>query len=101
MILNLIDKFNFGKYKDETVEWVYKNDRKYIAWIVKNKIRDIEFCEDIKLTPFDFGFSGIRNTNSYTPTDIYSSEKDYSQDHFDLIDSGDYYPSGCDIYNLG
>lgn len=35
-VLPLIFTFKFGKYKGQTIEWVYKNDKKYIDWLMDN-----------------------------------------------------------------
>jgi exodeoxyribonuclease X len=36
----LFKKFNFGKYKDKTVESVALDDRRYLEWLLKTKMED-------------------------------------------------------------
>lgn len=36
----LFKKFNFGKYKDKTVETVLKDDSRYLEWLLKTKLED-------------------------------------------------------------
>lgn len=101
-VLTSKDTFDFGKYKDsaKTVEWVAKFDGDYIRWIIENKIRNIKFSKDVIINPL----STKRHINVVSFYDNYEYSpinRDYSESHFDLIDSGDYYSSGCDIYNLG
>ena len=36
----IFKKFNFGKYKDKTVESVFLDDRRYLEWLLKTKLED-------------------------------------------------------------
>lgn len=42
----LFEKFNFGKYKDKKVDYVLKNDRKYLEWMLGAKSENKENEED-------------------------------------------------------
>lgn len=42
----IFKKFNFGKYKDQTVEDVFKKDRGYLEWMLKTKLADNTDDED-------------------------------------------------------
>ena len=39
-------KFNFGKYKDKSVENVFREDRRYLEWLLKTKLEDGAQDED-------------------------------------------------------
>ena len=42
----LFKKFNFGKYKDKTVEGVFRDDPRYLEWLLKTKLEDGGTDED-------------------------------------------------------
>ena len=42
----MFKKFNFGKYKDKTVENVFLDDRRYLEWLLKTKLEDGAQDED-------------------------------------------------------
>jgi len=42
----IFNKFNFGKYKDQTVEEVLKNDRRYLEWLLNSKLENEQNDED-------------------------------------------------------
>ncbi len=42
----LFTKFSFGKYKDKTVEEVFKNDKKYLEWMLGEKLKNEAGEED-------------------------------------------------------
>ena len=42
----IFKKFNFGKYKDKTVEYVFQTDRRYLEWLLKTKLEDGAQDED-------------------------------------------------------
>lgn len=46
MITNKFEKFNFGKYRNKTIQWVIKNDPGYIIW-VHNNIETVEYSKNI------------------------------------------------------
>ena len=101
MKLKLQDIFTFGKYKGKTVAEIYEIDKQYLIWVAKNKIKNIEFDGGI-LNPFDFGFEGFKRvtSNKVTKQDSFYeyTDKDCSYHNYDC---GEYYPTGCDIYNFG
>jgi hypothetical protein len=34
--LEIKDKMGFGKYADESIEWVMKHDENYFEWVIEN-----------------------------------------------------------------
>jgi exodeoxyribonuclease X len=42
----IFNKFNFGKYKDKTVEEVLKTDRRYLEWLLNSKLENEQNDED-------------------------------------------------------
>ncbi|MCX5799641.1 MAG: hypothetical protein NTU90_08795, partial [Proteobacteria bacterium] len=42
-IMDIINKYYFGKYKDESLEWLFFHDPAYVLWIVKENIHQDKF----------------------------------------------------------
>ena len=42
----LFNKFNFGKYKDKTLEEVAKTDKRYLEWLLGEKLKNEAGDED-------------------------------------------------------
>jgi exodeoxyribonuclease X len=42
----IFNKFNFGKYKDKTLEEVLRDDRRYLEWLLNSKLENEQNDED-------------------------------------------------------
>jgi len=48
MIINKLEKFTFGKYRNKTILWVIQNDPTYLLWTYEN-LPYANYSDDILL----------------------------------------------------
>ena len=103
-VLGNNDLLWFGKHKNKSVKYILNHNPSYLRWILKKKIQDISFSEDVIIPERYPGNVFSVSTESYTDRDIDREFYDQRRNEYpssDMDSDGDYYPDGCNIYGLG
>ena len=48
MIINKLERFSFGKYRNKSIQWILMNDPEYVIWTYQN-VKTINYSDTILL----------------------------------------------------